>query len=114
VVTLLLALSIAVLAADASGKWTAQVPGRNTTRETVFDLKADGGKLTGTMSVQGQATPIADGTVAGDTISFTATVERGGNTIKQTYTGKLVGDEIQFKREGGRGQPREFTAKRMK
>jgi hypothetical protein len=41
-------------------------------------------------------------------------MERGGNTIKQTYTGKVAGDEIKFKREGGQGAPREFTAKRAK
>jgi len=32
--------------------------------------------------------------------------------IKFTYTGKINGSEIQFKREGGQGQAREFTAKR--
>jgi hypothetical protein len=111
---MLLGLSVVALAADAGGKWMAQVPGRNGTRDTTFDLKVDGEKLTGTMSVEGQATPIADGTISGDSLSFTATVDRGGNTIKYMFTGKLAGDTIQFKREGGRGQAREFTAKRVK
>ncbi len=111
--TLLLAVSIAALAADVSGRWTAQVPGRGgEARETTFTFKVEGDKLTGTMSVQGQQAPIADGKIAGDTLSFTVTVERGGNQIKQNYTGKVVGAEIQFKREGGQGQPREFIAKR--
>ena len=106
----------AAMAADVTGKWNAQVPGRGgQTRETTFTLKADGDKLTGSRTgFQGNEIPIADGKIVRDTVSFTTTIERGGNTIKQTYTGKVAGDEIQFKREGGQGQPREFTAKRAK
>ena len=110
VTMLLLALSISASAADVSGKWKAQVPGRNTTRETTFDLKADGDKLTGTMVVEGASSPVSDGKVSGDTVIFTVTTERG----KYNFTGKVSGDEIQFKREGGQGQPREFTAKRAR
>lgn len=103
-------------AADVSGKWTAQVPGREgQTVEQVFNLKADGANLTGTVTA-GQAgeAAIADGKVTGDAISFTMTREFNGNTMKWTYTGKVAGDEIQFKREGSRGPVREFTAKRAK
>ena len=115
VVTILfLAVSIGAAAADLAGMWTAQVPGRNGTRDTKFTFKVDGDKLTGTMSVEGQDTVIADGKVSGDNLSFTASVDRGGNMIKFTYTGKINGSEIQFKREGGQGQAREFTAKRAK
>jgi len=113
VVTILfLAVSIGAAAADLAGMWTAQVPGRNGTRDTKFTFKVDGDKLTGTMSVEGQDTVIADGKVSGDNLSFTASVDRGGNMIKFTYYGKINGAEIQFKREGGQGQARDFTAKR--
>jgi hypothetical protein len=37
---------------------------------------------------------------------------RGGETVKWIYTGTVAGNEIKFKREGGQGQAREFTAKR--
>ncbi|MEK7406550.1 MAG: hypothetical protein AAB225_15720 [Acidobacteriota bacterium] len=116
VLSLLCAVAVGALAADVTGKWTAQVPGREgQTREVTFTLKADGEKLTGTMSGrQGAEIPIAEGKVSGDTLSFTVTQEMGGNTVKQIYTGKIAGDEIQFKREGGRGAAREFTAKRAK
>ena len=114
--TLIAALSAVVLAADVTGKWTAQVPGRDgQTREQIFNFKVDGDKLTGTMSLpQGQETAIADGKVSGDTLTFTVTREMGGNTVKLTYTGTISGDEIKFKREGGQGPAREFTAKRAK
>jgi hypothetical protein len=111
----LLALAIGALAADVSGKWVAQVPGRDgTPREVTFTFKVSGETLTGTVSGRqpGQDTPIADGKVAGNTISFTATSQRGDTAVKQTYTGTVSGSEIKFKREGGQGPAREFTAKR--
>ncbi len=114
--TVLFALAVVAFAADVTGKWVAQIPGRNgQARETTFTLKADGEKLTGSISGrQGQETPISEGKISGDTLSFVVTMERGGNTMKQNYTGKISGDEIQFKRESGQGQAREFTAKRAK
>ena len=61
VLTLLLAVSIGALAADVTGKLTAQVPGRNGTRESTFTFKVDGDKLTGTMTGgQGQEIAISD------------------------------------------------------
>lgn len=109
-------LATSLVAADVSGKWSAQVPGRNgETREQIFNLKADGEKLTGTMSAgQGGEASIDDGKVAGDTVSFTMTREMNGNTVKWTYTGTVSGDEIKMKRAGGQGEPREFVAKRAK
>ena len=114
VVTLVLALSAIALAADVTGKWIAQVPGRDgQTREQTFNLKAAGEKLTGTVTAgQGGEVAIAEGRVSGDTISFKVTREMGGNTVTWTYTGTVAGAEIKFKREGGQGQAREFTAKR--
>ena len=48
---LLLLAAVAVFAADATGKWVAQVPGRNgQMREVTFNLKADGSALGGTVS----------------------------------------------------------------
>lgn len=115
---LVLAATVA-WAADVSGKWTAQVPGREgQTQETTITLKVEGGKLTGTIAGQQGETAIGDGKVSGDEISFTVTRERQGNTIKQLFKGKVAGDEIKFTRstEGGQGNrpPVEFTAKRAK
>jgi len=103
-------------AADATGKWTAQVPGRDgQTRETTFNFKTDGDKLTGTMSGRGGDIPIADGKVKGDEITFDVTFNFGGNSVKMDYEGKVAGDEIKFKRHrDGSEQTSEFTAKRSK
>lgn len=112
---LTLALAMVCAAADVTGKWVAQVPGRDgQTRETTFEFKAAGDTLTGTMSGRGEPAPIADGKITGDSISFTVTREFGGNTMKWTFTGTVSGDEIKMKRTGGQGEPREFVAKRAK
>lgn len=114
-VVFLLLAAVAAFAADVSGKWVAQVPGRNgQAREVTFNLKADGSSLTGTVSGRGGDNPISDGKIDGDNISFTQTLEFNGNSVKLIYKGKMSGDEIKFtrQREGGEGQGAEFTAKR--
>jgi len=108
-----------VWTSDVSGKWTAQVPGRDgQPQETTFTFKVEGDKVTGTVSGRQGDTPIADGKISGDEISFTVTRERQGATIKQLYKGKVAGDEIKFTRsvEGGQGDrpPVEFAAKKAK
>jgi hypothetical protein len=108
-------LSLTALAADVSGKWTAQVPGRGgQTREATFNFKVDGSTLTGTVSGRGGDMPIADGKIDGDTISFTQTMEFNGNSMKLVYKGTVSGDSIKFTRSAmeARQQAQEFTAKR--
>ena len=110
-VVALLAFGLAAFAADVTGKWTAQVPGRQgQTRETTFNFKQDGESLTGTVSGQQGDQPIKDGKVTGNSISFVRESQRG----KQTFTGTIAGDEIKFKRAMEQGEPAEFVAKRAK
>ncbi|MFN0087495.1 MAG: hypothetical protein ACKVX9_19045 [Blastocatellia bacterium] len=106
-------------AADVDGKWTAQVPGRQgNTQEVTFTFKAEGDKLTGTMSGRQGDTAISDGKISGSDLSFNVVREFNGNSIKLVYKGVLAGDEIKFTRtmEGGPGggAATEFTAKRAK
>ena len=106
-----------VQASGVDGKWVAQVPGRGgQTRETTFTFKAEGAKLTGTVSGMQGETPISDGKINGDEISFTQTFEMQGNSIKLVYTGKVSGDEMKMtrKRDGSDQPATEFTAKRVK
>jgi hypothetical protein len=105
-------------ASDVNGKWVAQVPGRGgQTREQTFNFKADGKKLTGTVSGMQGDNPISDGTINGDDISFSTTFNgQGGNSVKILFKGKVSGDEIKFTRtrEGSDQPGQEFTAKRAK
>jgi len=108
--TFILSFALAAIsfAADITGKWSATVPGRKGDQTTTFTFKQDGDKLTGSIAAQQGDRPISEGKIGGDTVSFVVESQRG----KQTYTGTVSGSEIKFKREGGQGQPREFTAKK--
>src|SRR3954454_12571183 len=99
VTTLLLALSLAVMAADVSGKWTYEQAGRqggNPTQVTLT-LKAEGGKLTGNVSQPGRNgnmdTAITNGKVDGDKVSFEVVREFNGNQMISKYEGTVAGDE---------------------
>src|SRR5262249_45491909 len=79
-------------AEDVTGKWVAQVPGQNgQTREVTMNLKAEGDKLTGSISGRQGDTPIADGKISGSDISFSVTRNFQGNSIKILYKGKVSG-----------------------
>ena len=53
--------------------------------------------LTGTLTLNGTATPVTDGRVKGDTVTFTA----GG----RSYSGKVSGTTIAFTGDLPSGQP---------
>lgn len=106
--------ALAASAADVTGKWTAQVPGRGgNMQDNTFVFKADGAKLTGTLDGgRGGPVEITDGKVDGDTVTFTVVRNFNGNEIKQTFKGTVSGGEIKFTRSGGMGEPIQFTAKK--
>jgi hypothetical protein len=123
VVTIALVLSFALMAADVSGKWTYEQPGRGggPGRPVTITLKQDGTKLTGQVPGMGRGdnppppTEITDGKVDGNMVSFTVKREMGGNTIVQKFEGTVSGDEMKLKitRDGQNGpQTNEVTAKR--
>ena len=112
--------AITAAAADISGKWVAQIPGRNgTPQEQVFLFKVAGGTLTGTVSGARGEQEISSGTISGDDISFVVIRKTQNGERKELYKGKLAGNEIKFTRTreggaGGRGggAPAEFVAKK--
>ena len=111
----LLSVSVFTLAAaDATGKWTADIPGRDgNTMTNTFDLKADGSTLTGMMSTPRGEQAITDGKVEGDMISFTVVMKMGDNERKLMFKGMMSGDSIKFTRTmEGMDRKQEFTAKR--
>ena len=115
IVSLSAVFTLMATAADVTGKWIAQVPGRdNQTREVVYNLKADGATLTGTMSgPQGADVAISDGKIDGDNIAFNVKLEFNGQSMVRAYTGVVAGDEIKMKSQTQRGA-QEFVAKRSK
>ena len=77
VTTILLVVAFAVFAADVSGKWVYEQPGRgggDPVKVTVT-LKASGSSLSGNISRPGRdgnimETPITDGKVDGNNVTF--------------------------------------------
>ena len=123
VLTILLVAAFALMAADVTGKWVYEQPGRgggNPTQVTL-NLKVDAGKLTGSVVRPGRGgepmeTQISEGKVDGDNISFKVTTQMGGNAMTSEYVGTVAGHEMKLKitRPGRDGTPttNEFTAKR--
>ena len=110
-------------AADATGTWTWTRPGRNggEAQKMTLTLKADGEKLTGSLTSPGRQagdpvkTEISDGKVKGDEISFSVTREINANKMTTKYSGKISGDTIKGKAESERNgqlQSRDWEAKR--
>ena len=112
------AIPILVLAqASVTGTWTGEVQGGRGPQPVTLNLKADGGKVTGTSAGgRGGDVPIENGTIMGDTVKFTTKQMGRGGEVTLTWTGTLKGDELSFTRmaDGGQGQPQMFVPKRMK
>lgn len=100
----LLALSAALAQSSLTGTWTAQDVAF---APWTFTFQAEGSHLTGSVS-QGQssgsitttltaATPIYDGAIDGNKISFKVDSPDGGRTI--AFSGVVSGDKIAFTRE---------------
>jgi len=114
---------LALAQGKVDGKWAGEIQGARGPQMITLTLKDEGGgKLTGTYEGgRGGATPIEEGKISGNTITFKRKQmgRGGGPDIVINYTGTLSGDEIKFKQEvegggggGGRGGPVEFTVKR--
>lgn len=122
---------------DVTGtwSWTQQPRGGNANpdaapRKSTLKLKADGEKVTGTLSQPGRGggqgggaaaapreTEISDGKIKGDEITFSVKREFNGNAFVTKYTGKVEGDSIKGKvempgRDGGDPVSRDWEAKR--
>jgi hypothetical protein len=111
---------VSAYAADITGTytWTRPARGGGEEQKMTLKLKADGEKLTGTLTQPGRNgqtadTEISDGTVKGDEIAFT--VKRGQMSMK--YSGKVSADAIKGKIEtdrNGQTNSRDWEAKRAK
>lgn len=92
-----LLLAAALFAGDITGKWTGKVETPNGSRDVNMTFKAEGAKLTGTVSGRNGDTPIENGKIDGDNVSFTVTRKFNDNEIKMNYAGKVSGDSIKLK-----------------
>ncbi len=103
-------------AADLTGHWVATTLGRDgQTRETSLWLKSDGAVLTGYISTRQGDSPIAEGKVTGEQISFVVITDEFDSTGRQEYAGSITPDGLRLKVPGfgGRGATQELLAHRV-
>lgn len=92
---LILAGVVPLFAADVTGKWTGQMGASG--REVVFQLKADGDKVSGTMSGPGgEPRQVTKGELDGDNISLTIASEWQGSPVTLLVKGKVAGNEMKL------------------
>ncbi len=108
-------------AASIDGKWVSERKmerdGQSFTIVQTFDLKSDGNKVTGTVSMQfGDMEPrsmeIKDGKLDGNKFSFATQMSTPNGDFKMVYEGTVEGETLKgtASREGG--NPRPFEAKK--
>jgi hypothetical protein len=82
--------------ADISGKWKGSMDMMGQAMELGFTFKAAGSTLTGTsIGPQGEESPISEGKIDGDNISFVVKVT-GQMEMKINYKGKISADQIKL------------------
>jgi hypothetical protein len=107
---------------DPTGTWKWTTEFKDQKRETTLKLKADGDKLTGTISTGGRQgkpteTKIEDGVVKGGEVSFTVTRTFNDMKFVLKYKAKVEGDALKGTVESerdGQTNKREFEGKRVK
>jgi hypothetical protein len=108
-------------AASIDGKWVSERKmerdGNTMVIVQTFELKSDGGKLTGKLTMQfGDMEPrtadIKDGKVDGDKFSFSVTMEGPMGQTTTAYKGAVEGDALKGTALRDGGQERPFEAKK--
>lgn len=79
--------------ASVAGEWDGAFNTPGGTRPFKIVLEADGEKLTGTAKRSSGDVPIT-GTIKGDAIEFSYTINYGGNDLTMTFSGKVSGDKM--------------------
>lgn len=93
--------------------------GEEMTITMTYDLKSDGAKLTGTVTMafgqmEPRASEIKDGKIEGNKFSFKTVMSTPNGEFVTVYEGTVEGDTIKgtSKREGGERPPMPFEAKK--
>ena len=114
-ILLVCATALSAFAADVNGKWKATYETPNgQTMQSLFDFKAEGSNLTGTVTGRSGEAKIQEGKVEGDNITFSVLRNFNGQEFKLGYKGKIEGDEIKMTVSFGEDRSFDMVAKREK
>ena len=123
-----LTLAAAAWSEDISGRWKVVQADRGVHLVQLFDFKADGEKITGTLSLScvpgkksgcpeapgATGVPLEDGRLKGNTLSFFVTLNPRNRSVRWVYQGEVkTSNELILRREM-QGAPgiQQFTAHR--
>jgi hypothetical protein len=115
-VLIAIAWSVALRAADPSGRWAATFMTQVGEQAYTYEFIVKGTTLTGTAkgSLTGEG-KISDGKIDGDTITFVENTTYMGMPLAFNYTGKMTSaDQIELSRTLMEFEAEKATAKRVK
>jgi hypothetical protein len=103
-ITLALLSTFTLAAADFSGIWIGQIPGRNgEPQDVAFKFTQTGSTLGGKLYGDYQSAAISEGKIAGDLVTFIVLIpEQSGNQINDTrlrFSGRMTSGEIELTRD---------------
>lgn len=82
---------------DVTGTWKGSFDYEGNSVPLTFHLTETGGAVTGTVEgLPTTPTPIQDGKIAGDTVTFSVQTDYQGETYRLVYTGKVSAEKIEF------------------
>ena len=117
-VIMIMAVVVCSYAADITGKWNASFDSQVGPQKYVFEFKVEGAKLTGNAisEIAGTkaTTPLTEGKIDGNNISFVENLSYQGTDLKISYKGVVNGDEIKLSRMVGEQDGETFVAKKAK
>jgi hypothetical protein len=113
-----LAVFVSARAADLTGKWKAEFDTQIGVQKYIFDLKADGDKLSGKATFERQdqkgEVVLTELKMVKDVVSFVEPLKFQDQEIRVEYVGKITGDEMKLTRKVGDFATEELVAKRVK
>jgi hypothetical protein len=113
--TLLISLILtaaSAFAADIDGKWSGAAETGTGPTPVAYTLKADGVKLTGTMTApDGSERELLEGKIDGNKLSFKVIIDVNGMPLSFTFTGEVAGADLKLVTDFG-GMPISVTAKK--
>jgi len=104
--------SLAAQSSPVDGEWDASMNTPGGPRPFKLVFKLDGEKLTGTAKRANGDVALA-GTVKGDDINFSYTIDYNGNPVTLSFSGKVKGDSMGGTVYFNESASDEWSAKRM-
>ena len=101
--------------ASIDGEWKTEFDSQIGSQKYTYSFKANGDKLTGNAKGETQFgksdTPVTEGKISSDSVSFVEMLKLPDREIRIEYSGKLAGDELKLTRKVGDFATEQIVAK---